>query len=236
MGMLDQSRTPDVDRTPDEDRTPDVVLMADPRVTAIPVRDNGQELVDVRDRGLRVSSLRADDGGIFAQLRTGLADRLLQAAGALPGGVQLLIIEGYRPPALQQQYFDDYLGWLRAADPSADPDRLRVLASRHVSPPEVAPHCAGAAVDLTLCTDDGLELGLGTPINATPEQSAGACYTDHPSVTGEARRNRALLADALRPAGLVNYPTEWWHWSYGDRYWALATGAPQAIYGPRRMR
>jgi D-alanyl-D-alanine dipeptidase len=230
MGMLDEGRTPD------EDRTPDVVLIADPRVSAIPVRDNGQQLVDVRDRGLRVSALRADDAGVFAQLRTGLADRLLQAAGALPGGVQLLIIEGYRPPSLQQQYFDDYLGSLRAADPSADPERLRVLASRHVSPPEVAPHCAGAAVDLTLCTDDGLELDLGTPINATPEQSAGACYTDHPSVAGQAKRNRAVLTQALRPAGLVNYPTEWWHWSYGDRYWALVTGAPQAIYGPRQMR
>jgi hypothetical protein len=33
-------------------------------------------------------------------------------------------------------------------------------------------------------------------------------------------------------AGLVNYPTEWWHWSYGDRYWALLTGADHAIYGP----
>jgi D-alanyl-D-alanine dipeptidase len=205
-------------------------------VSAIPVRDNGQELVDVRDRGLRVSSLRADDAGIFAHLRTGLADRLVQAAGALPGGVQFLIVEGYRPPALQRRYFDDYLGWLHAADPSADPEQLRVLASRHVSPPEVAPHCAGAAVDLTLCTGDGLELDLGTPINATPEQSAGACYTDHPSVAGQARRNRAVLAQALLPAGLVNYPTEWWHWSYGDRYWALVTGAPEAIYGPRQAR
>jgi len=36
----------------------------------------------------------------------------------------------------------------------------------------------------------------------------------------------------LHAAGLVNYPTEWWHWSYGDRYWAMATGAPAAIYGP----
>ena len=33
-------------------------------------------------------------------------------------------------------------------------------------------------------------------------------------------------------AGLVNYPTEWWHWSYGDRYWALMTGATAAVYGP----
>lgn len=41
-----------------------------------------------------------------------------------------------------------------------------------------------------------------------------------------------LLARVLRGAGLVNYPTEWWHWSYGDRYWALMTGAPAAVYGP----
>jgi D-alanyl-D-alanine dipeptidase len=47
-----------------------------------------------------------------------------------------------------------------------------------------------------------------------------------------ARANRELLARALRGAGLVNYPTEWWHWSYGDRYWALVTGAPAALFGP----
>lgn len=47
-----------------------------------------------------------------------------------------------------------------------------------------------------------------------------------------ARANRDVLGDALSAAGLVNYPTEWWHWSFGDRYWALGTGAPSAHYGP----
>ena len=106
-----------------------------------------------------------------------------------------------------------------------------MLTSRYVSPPEIAPHSAGAAIDLTLCGSDGTELDLGTPVNASPEQSAGACYTHHPSVGGEARRNRATLSGALRAAGLVNYPTEWWHWSYGDRYWAMTASAPCAIYG-----
>jgi D-alanyl-D-alanine dipeptidase len=36
----------------------------------------------------------------------------------------------------------------------------------------------------------------------------------------------------MRVAGLINYPTEWWHWSFGDRYWALLTAAPHALYGP----
>jgi D-alanyl-D-alanine dipeptidase len=39
------------------------------------------------------------------------------------------------------------------------------------------------------------------------------------------------LIDAMRAAGFVNYPTEWWHWSYGDRYWAYLLGKPAAIFG-----
>ena len=78
----------------------------------------------------------------------------------------------------------------------------------------------------------GRELDLGTPVDATPEQSGGACYFDAHLAGRHARANRELLARVLRGAGLVNYPTEWWHWSYGDRYWALMTGAIAAVYGP----
>jgi D-alanyl-D-alanine dipeptidase len=216
----------------DPARWMNVVLMADPRVTAIQVIDNGEALVDVRDTDLPVSSYRADTAGAFAHVRAGVMDRLVRAADALPAGLRLLIIEGYRPPALQWQYFDTYLSSLRPAHPGTDHEGLRKLASRYVSPPEIAPHSAGAAVDLTLRTEDGQELDLGTRVNADPEESNGACYTDHPSVSEDARRNRAVLAAALSTAGFVNYPTEWWHWSYGDRYWAMVAGAPTALYGP----
>ena len=112
------------------------------------------------------------------------------------------------------------------------PSELERLTSRFVAPIEVAPHVAGAAVDLTLVDASGDELDLGTPIDATPEESADACYFASPAISSAARANRAVLAEALEAAGLVNYPTEWWHWSYGDRYWALVTGAPAARYGP----
>jgi D-alanyl-D-alanine dipeptidase len=35
----------------------------------------------------------------------------------------------------------------------------------------------------------------------------------------------------MRATGFVNYPTEWWHWSYGDRYWAYALGKRIAFFG-----
>ncbi|MEV6942590.1 M15 family metallopeptidase [Streptomyces sp. NPDC051172] len=211
----------------------EIILMSDARVAAVPVAENGEPLVDVREELLVDDRKHTDSHGAEVQLRRGVLDRLLAAQALLPEGLRLLFVEGYRPPALQRRYFERYADELRAANPDWPADRIRTAASRYVSPPEIAPHSAGAAVDLTLADTEGRELDLGTEMNANPEQSDGACYTDAPNITDEARANRALLGGALTACGLVNYPTEWWHWSYGDRYWALATGAPAALYGPR---
>ncbi|GHE28440.1 D-alanyl-D-alanine dipeptidase [Streptosporangium violaceochromogenes] len=212
----------------------DVVLISDPRVASIPVEECGEELVDIRGR-LRVDGRQADPEGAFAHLRHGLLLRLEDAQSRLPEGYRLLVVEGYRSPAAQQRIFDKYSAELRATFPEMSPEEISMAASRYVSPVEVAPHTAGAAVDLTLCTGDGDELDMGTPLNATPEQSGGACYTAAAGLSAEARHHRRLLGAALGGAGLVNYPTEWWHWSYGDRYWALSTGARSALYGPRAL-
>jgi D-alanyl-D-alanine dipeptidase len=213
----------------------EIILMSDARVAAVPVEENGEPLVDVRDRLLVDERKNEDSLGAEVHLREGVLARLIEAEALLPGGLRLLFVEGYRPPALQRQYFASYTDALRAAHPDWSADRVRTAASRYVSPPEIAPHSAGAAVDLTLADADGRELDLGTAMNANPEESDGACYTGAGNISEEARANRAVLGGALSAAGLVNYPTEWWHWSYGDRYWALETGAPAALYGPREL-
>ncbi|MGB9376213.1 MAG: M15 family metallopeptidase [Mycobacteriales bacterium] len=206
-------------------------LISDPAVTAIPAVDCGEPLADVRERPtLRLDHRKADPQGAFAKLRAGILDRLVLAQGRLPAGVHLLIVEGYRPMALQQGYFEEYAAHLQQLHPQHSAADIAQLASRYISPPRVAPHPAGAAVDLTLCTADGDELDLGTPVNASPEESDGACYFAAPQVVGPARTNRDLIATALSGVGLVNYPTEWWHWSYGDRYWAFVTRAERAVY------
>ncbi|MFC4005601.1 M15 family metallopeptidase [Nonomuraea purpurea] len=209
----------------------DVVLISDPRVAAIAVRECGEPLADVRGR-LRVDTRLADDEGAFAHLRSGLLERLERAERNLPDGFHLLVVEGYRPIETQRRIFDGYRAELRATFPEMSPDESYIAASRYVSPVEVAPHTAGAAVDLTLCDPDGVEYDMGTQVNDNPEQSEGACYMAAPNISADARAHRKLLAAALEPAGLVNYPTEWWHWSYGDRYWAMATQSDHACYGP----
>ncbi|WP_234307627.1 MULTISPECIES: M15 family metallopeptidase [unclassified Streptomyces] len=206
--------------------------MSDPRVAAIPVQERGEVLLDTRAHGLRVDDRKQDAAGAWAHVRQGVLTRLQQAQSLLPGGVQLLFIEGYRPPSLQRRYFEEYFDELARAHPDWQAAELREAASRFVSPPEIAPHSAGAAVDVTLIDHQGRELDMGTRVNASPEESEGACYTDAPNLSARARTNRATLGDALSTAGLINYGTEWWHWSFGDRYWALQTQQPAALYGP----
>ena len=85
-------------------------------------------------------------------------------------------VEGHRDPRLQEQYFNNYRERLASLDQSLSDEDLYLLASRYVSPPTIAPHVSGAAIDLTLCDEDGHELDMGTAVNATPEDSDGACY------------------------------------------------------------
>ncbi|MER6156515.1 M15 family metallopeptidase [Streptomyces sp. NPDC001868] len=229
----------------------EIILMNDPRVAGIPVHESHEPLVDLRELPfLRVDTRLADPAGAYALLREGVVWRLARAARLLPEGLCLLVTEGYRPLAPQQRYLDRYEAEPRACHPDRPESCARTEScactesyartesyprtrtSRSLSPPEMGPHVAGAAVDLTLCTADGVELDLGTPVNASPEESEGACRTAAPNITATARRNRRTLSAALTTAGLTNYPAQWWHWSYGDRYWALATGAATARYGP----
>ncbi|KOT42800.1 dipeptidase [Streptomyces caelestis] len=208
------------------------VLMSDPRVAAVPVRECGKPLVDVRDHGFRVDPRKHDPLGAFAHVREGVLARLEHARSLLPAGTDLLFIEGYRPPALQQRYFTKYRDELAAAHPGWTAEQLHQAASRYVSPPEIAPHCAGAAVDVTLVDQNGHELDLGTRVNASPEESNGACFTHAPNLSDRARHHRTLLLNAMENAGFTNYGTEFWHFSAADRYDALMRQEPHARYGP----
>ncbi|MEP7089560.1 MAG: M15 family metallopeptidase [Nocardioidaceae bacterium] len=198
------------------------ILLSDPRVAAVPVHDTGEPLV----------ALDAGFGPARALVRSGLAGRLTDARDLLPRGVALRVVEGHRSTADQRTIIARYSAEVCAARPGIGALELHHLTSRYVSPVDVAPHVAGAAVDVTLVDGHGAGLDLGTPIDATPEVSGGRCYLDAADLAPEARARRDLLASVLCAVGLVNYPTEWWHWSFGDRYWALLNRSPAALYGP----
>ena len=211
----------------------DVTLIADPRVLAIPIRECGESLVDLREVvGVAIDERKRDADGLWLHARVGVADRLRDIERSCPAGIRLLLVEGYRPVQVQRRYFDEYLARLTRDHPEWDAATLRARASRYVAPPDIEPpHSTGGAIDVTLVGDDGRELDLGTAVNASPEESGGACFTNAGGLGAVAQANRTILAKLMSDRGFVNYGTEWWHWSYGDRYWAFTTDQAAACYG-----
>lgn len=196
--------------------------------------DIGEPLMSVRsDPALLLDESRseiASRSDRFCYLRKGVLERLGEARRLLPAAYSFLVKEGYRPPERQRLSYDNVYDRYASSYPALPPAELRRLVSQYVAPIEVAGHPTGGAVDLTLAKD-GRELFLGTRFNDEPEETDGRTWFSATGIGAEAREYRDLLARCLEPAGFVNYPPEWWHWSYGDRYWAAILGR-EALYGP----
>jgi D-alanyl-D-alanine dipeptidase len=70
-------------------------------------------------------------------------------------------------------------------------------------------HNLGAAVDLTLINAiTGQEIAMGTPY----DMFGVAAHTKN--ARGLIAQNREKLKTAMERQGFVNYPNEWWHFSY----------------------
>src|SRR6266699_3659069 len=164
---MPDTKAPSAPRRAEPSRTRPV-LLSDPRVAAVPVRDSGEPLTELDE----------SFGSSRALVCVSVARRLALARAGLPKGLGLRVIDGYRTAAAQRAIIRSYADELRVCHRAVGAAELDRLTSRFVAPMTVAPHVAGAAVDLTLVDSGGRELDLGTPVDATPEQSGGACCFD----------------------------------------------------------
>ncbi|MFV0131913.1 dipeptidase [Streptomyces sp. HMX87] len=81
---------------PSEDRVLEEVTQPGPEMTAVPVRECGEKLVDLRAvRALRLAGRLTPSAP--ALLRLGVVDRLVTAQTMLPEGLRLLVLGAYRP-------------------------------------------------------------------------------------------------------------------------------------------
>jgi zinc D-Ala-D-Ala dipeptidase len=145
-------------------------------------------------------------------------------------GLHLRVIEGWRPPYIQRRMYR--WSWARFAEmhPEWSETKLRRTVNRFTAPMNdrvPPPHTTGGAIDLALYRGEQA-LDMMAPYEARDHRGFGACAKD---LSDDARRHRELLAEALVPQGITNYPSEYWHWSYGDQGWAYRGGHVHAVYG-----
>lgn len=219
------------------------ILISDSQIAAVPIAECGERLVSILEvRGVRYGQSRLPENDLFHFVRKGIAERLGLAQQRLPSGVNLQLDEGLRPVWLQRKYFVRRLSKLRQLHPGLDDVGLRRMTNQFIADPDtVPPHATGGAIDVCLVDDAGKEIDVGSPPDVPADLCEGRCHTAATNLNPAALANRRLLIDAMVSAGFVNYFTEWWHWSWGDQYWAYFNGgiahygsAPEALADPAR--
>lgn len=217
------------------------VLIAAPEVQRISVRECGERLTDMRQLGwvevIQTAETPAKQP-YYALIRQTVAEKLAQARRLLPEGLRLRLLEGYRSPEVQQREFDAQLARIRERAPELSLEQAFTEAIRLISPVNnldgsinIPPHGTGAAVDVDIIDAQGAALDFGMEIKDLWTVNPMLCETQCLEIPAKARENRELLFRIMTETGFVNYFTEWWHFSFGDKYWAFQTGSEYAIYG-----
>lgn len=185
-------------------------------------------------------------------IRQGVYKRLLKAKEYLSKinpNYQLKIFDAYRPLAVQQYMVEYTFNELVKNDNLqiseltqeevkdyynkvfliwATPDKSQL------SPP---PHSTGSAIDLTIVDENGIALDMGTEIDAMPPESLpNYFYQASTEREKTIHQNRELLNEVMSKAGFSRLIYEWWHFSYGDQFWAMMQSLKDkkehiAIYG-----
>ncbi len=204
------------------------------KLRAVPITDNGEELLDPRTLSKRIhfaeTHPKFEDMKRTPKVRQSVAEKLAQAADSLPDGIDIIIIEGFRPMAQQRFMYDEIRKDFAKKHPEWNKATLHRITNTMSAPPDdpcPPPHTTGGAVDLSLMRMPARDwLDMTSPFEMDETSAPG----DTPGLSAEAQTNRRLLFDALEKTGLTNYLGEWWHWSYGDSGWALRVGAKEALY------
>ncbi|MCW5945838.1 MAG: M15 family metallopeptidase [Fimbriimonadales bacterium] len=164
-------------------------------------------------------------------LRQSVAERLCAAALALPKGYRLLVLEGWRPVHIQRRmWLGAYRRW-KEKHPDWSETALKRLTNRFTAPLDERvppPHTTGGAIDLRLADAKGRPLDMRSPFDSLDKRMFPF---DAKGISEIARKHRMILKEAMESAGITNYPSEYWHWSFGDQGWAYRGGHDYALYG-----
>lgn len=218
-----------------------IIYIADPEILAISIDECGEPLIDLKNSNdiffgeIPECELTKE---CYTKMRKTIFEKLCAAQKNLPRGLRFRLYEGFRSLTVQQVLFDGIYRRVVARMPDENAETLFHETTRLVSPvinfdgtSNIPAHNTGAAVDVEIIDANGQLIDMGMTAKDWCVVDPDLCLTHYENISSTAKQNRQLLLDVMQQEGFVNYPTEWWHFSYGDRYWAYHQLSKKAIYG-----
>ena len=167
-----------------------------------------------------------------AFLRYTVVQKLNKAAESLPPDYSLIIRDALRTKRMINDLYHLYIQRLKKENPEL-PDKEYDLRIRNLLalPDDPVPpgHMTGGAVDVVLGNADGERVDVEVPPDQIPRKLQAPTFCQ--GIPPELVKRRQILYEAMTKQDFNNYLMEYWHFSYGDAYWAVRRISKVAIYG-----
>jgi D-alanyl-D-alanine dipeptidase len=164
-------------------------------------------------------------------VRKSVANRLNKASKLLPKGYYLKLRDAYRPIKFQEYYYKKTYRKLKKIYKNYSSKKLEKLLNSLVYPlnKDIPPHSTGGAVDVNLIRN--LKTGHIVKLSTSKLPRYEQNEITNKKIPKNIQKNREILYKAMTKAGFVNNTKEWWHYSFGDKDWAMLGNKKYAIYG-----
>lgn len=223
------------------------LLTAINEYNAVPIEECGEKMVQlIESDKLKIGHIYFKNnypGSCHSCLvRLSVAKMLYKAAESLPLGFSLIVIDAWRPYKLQLEIYKRMFGKIKELHPYLTVNQVNDETSKFASvgslnPEMPSPHFTGGSVDVSLVYGKGIVLNMGTLFDECKIESSTRFFEEKldnkfelSSFEIEALYNRRILFHSMIDAGFTNYSNEWWHFDYGNQFWAKIKKT-KAIYG-----
>jgi zinc D-Ala-D-Ala dipeptidase len=200
-----------------------VILLSDLIDENFEYETNNEKLVSLHTiKTIYIDETRkqiANKSDYFCFVRESLYERIEKASNLISKKYSYLIKEAYRPILTQENAYNWICNKIRNENNQLSENQIIQKASLFVAPVKVAGHPTGGAIDLTLI-EDGKEVFMGTEYNENPNNTNTNTFFHSNNIEDRIMELRQIMAEPLIRNDLLNYEPEWWHWSFGDPYWA----------------
>jgi D-alanyl-D-alanine dipeptidase len=209
----------------------------------VKTRENGEPLIYLPDNLDKNIFIELVDIKVPAKdeerlwLRKGIIERLNAAQKSLPESYHLLIRDAFRTEKMVWNLYNLYLSNLKEEKPNLTDTEAKLMIRNILAVPDdpVTPgHMTGGAIDLILADDNGQKIQLRTDEDLIPREEQD--FTFCKKLSEDILAKRHILYDAMISVGFHNYFREFWHYSYGDAYWAVRRKDKTAIYGLSKIK
>lgn len=192
---------------------------------AVPVCETHEPMINIRQEEL----FRWGSDLWFRDqvwLRGSVYYKLRNVAERLPSGWYLKIYAAYRSAEEQNLSWQRLFNTYQIQFPNISEAKLYQKIKKFEIDPEksYSPYQTGAAVDVSLCNEYGQDIDMGGIPQEYPVRGFRV-------LNPEQKLNRRLLHHLMQEENFVCCSEKWWHYSCGERFWAVCSKNSCAYYG-----